>query len=84
MNDDALRELLEVQAHFRLPGIGLVEKDIHVVRAIRAIGTCRMNNIDPEAWLRDVPARLPVHPASRISELLPWNWKQSSARMLAA
>lgn len=37
MNDDALRELLEVQAHFRLPGIGLVEKDIHVVRAIRAI-----------------------------------------------
>jgi predicted nucleotidyltransferase component of viral defense system len=37
LSDDALRELLEVQAYFRLPGIGLVEKDIHVVRAIRAI-----------------------------------------------
>ena len=37
MSDDALRELLEVQAHFRLPGIGLVEKDIHVVRAIAAL-----------------------------------------------
>jgi hypothetical protein len=23
------------------------------------------------------PARLPDHPASRIAELLPWNWKAS-------
>jgi Nucleotidyl transferase AbiEii toxin, Type IV TA system len=31
------RELREVQAHFRLPSVGLVEKDLHVVRAIAAI-----------------------------------------------
>ena len=37
MSDDALRELREVQAYFRLPGIGLVEKDLHVVRAIAAV-----------------------------------------------
>jgi len=37
LNDDALRELLEVQAHFRLPGVGLVEKDLYVVRAIAAL-----------------------------------------------
>jgi len=37
LSDDALRQLLEVQAHFRLPSVGLVEKDIHVVRAIRAL-----------------------------------------------
>lgn len=37
MSDDRLRELREVQAFFRLPGVGLVEKDLHVVRAIAAI-----------------------------------------------
>ncbi len=34
---EAERELREVQAHFRLPSVGLVEKDMHVVRAIAAI-----------------------------------------------
>jgi hypothetical protein len=43
------------------------------------IATCRMNDIDPEAWLRDVLARLPDHPMSRLEELLPWNWKKANA-----
>jgi hypothetical protein len=37
LSDDAQRELREVQAHFRLPSVGLVEKDLHVVRAIAAV-----------------------------------------------
>jgi hypothetical protein len=37
LSDDAQRELREVQAYFRLPGLGLVEKDLHVVRAIAAL-----------------------------------------------
>jgi transposase len=41
------------------------------------IATCRMNDIDPEAWLRDALARLPDHPANRIDDLLPWNWKKA-------
>ncbi len=39
MNDDAQREFREVQAYFRLPGVDLVEKDLHVVRAIAALKT---------------------------------------------
>ena len=39
------------------------------------IVTAKMNNIDPQAWLSDVLARLPDMPVSRIHELLPWNWK---------
>jgi hypothetical protein len=31
--------------------------------------------LDAHAWLADVLARLPDHPAKRIHELLPWNWK---------
>ncbi len=37
MNDERARQLREVQAFFRLPSIGLVEKDVEVVRAIAAI-----------------------------------------------
>jgi transposase len=39
------------------------------------IVTAKMNNIDPQAWLADILGRLPSHPAHRIDELLPWNWK---------
>jgi len=39
------------------------------------IVTAKMNDVDPQAWLADLLARLPAHPAHRIDELLPWNWK---------
>ncbi len=39
------------------------------------IETAKLNDIDPRAWLADVLARLPDHPAKRIRELLPWNWR---------
>jgi len=40
------------------------------------IETAKLNGIDPEAWLRDVLARLARHPARRIDELLPWHWAE--------
>lgn len=39
------------------------------------IETAKLNDIDPRAWLADVLARIQDHPAKRIAELLPWNWK---------
>ena len=39
------------------------------------IVTAKMNDIDPQAWLADTLARIAGHPASRIDELLPWNWR---------
>src|SRR3954468_24699698 len=39
------------------------------------VETCKLNGVDPQAWLADVLARLPDHPARRIEDLLPWNWK---------
>jgi transposase len=35
-----------------------------------AIVTAKMNDIDPQAWLADVLARI----AEKLDELLPWNW----------
>ena len=43
------------------------------------IVTAKLNNVDPQAWLADVLARIAEHPAQRIDELLPWNWRPRSA-----
>ena len=42
------------------------------------IVTAKMNDVDPQAWLADVLARIAGHPASRIDELLPWHWRPRS------
>ena len=39
------------------------------------IQTARLNDVDPQAWLADVLARIADHPAGRIDDLLPWNWR---------
>jgi hypothetical protein len=39
------------------------------------IVSAKMNDIDPQAWLADVLARIASHPASRLDDLLPWNWR---------
>ena len=39
------------------------------------IETAKLNDIDPQSWLTDMLTRLQDHPARRIAELLPWNWK---------
>ena len=45
------------------------------------IVTAKMNDIDPQAWLADVLDRIAGHPANRIDELLPWNWRPRSAQV---
>ena len=37
--------------------------------------TCRMNGVDPQAYLADILGRIADHPIQRIDELLPWRWK---------
>ena len=39
------------------------------------IETCKLNTINPEAYLRDILVRIPDHKINRIDELLPWNWQ---------
>lgn len=39
------------------------------------IHSARLNGLDPNAYLRDVLERLPLLPASRITQLLPHHWQ---------
>jgi transposase len=39
------------------------------------IVTAKLNNVDPQAWLADILARIADHPAHSIDQLLPWNWQ---------
>ncbi|WP_349813611.1 transposase domain-containing protein [Escherichia coli] len=36
------------------------------------IGTCRLNNVEPEKWLRYVIEHIQDWPANRVRDLLPW------------
>ncbi len=47
------------------------------------IVTAKMNDVDPQAWLADVLGRIAGHPAQKIDDLLPWNWKTARAEAQA-
>ena len=38
--------------------------------------TCKLAGVDPFAWLKDVLSRIPTHPADRVGELIPREWKK--------
>ncbi len=39
------------------------------------IGTCKLNNVNPYEWLKDVLDKINSWPVNRVSELLPHKWK---------
>jgi len=41
------------------------------------IQTAKLNDIDPEAWLADVLARIADMPQTKLAELLPWKWARN-------
>ena len=48
------------------------------------IGTAKLNDVDPQAWLADILDRIADLPQTRLHELLPWNWKGEQQQALAA
>ncbi len=52
------------------------ERGGHVAATLYSlVGTCKLNRVEPYAYLKDVLQRLPSHPVNRLAELLPFNWK---------
>jgi transposase len=47
------------------------------------IHTARLNDVDPQAWLADVLARINEHKARDLDQLLPWNWAPAAVSLAA-
>jgi transposase len=47
------------------------------------ITTAKLNDVDPQAWLADVLARIADHTVQNLDQLLPWKWKPSTAKLAA-
>jgi transposase len=47
------------------------------------IMTAKLNDIDPQAWLADVLGRIADHTIQNLDQLLPLNWKPSTAKLAA-
>jgi hypothetical protein len=45
------------------------------------VATCKLCHIDPFAYLRDVLDRVSTHPASRIADLTPSGWAETSPQV---
>ena len=43
------------------------------------IQTARLNDVDPQAWLADVLARIADHKIADLAALLPWNWRRPTS-----
>jgi len=41
------------------------------------IHTAKLNDVDPQAWLADVLARIADHKITDLAALLPWNWRHA-------
>ena len=49
-------------------------------RIASLIETCKMNAVEPYAWLKSTLEKIAAgHPNSRIDELLPWNFETPSS-----
>jgi hypothetical protein len=44
----------------------------------------KLKEVDPRAWLADALGRIADYPASRLHELLPWNWRKPAEDTAAA
>jgi hypothetical protein len=38
------------------------------------LGTCKINNVNPFDWLKDILRKIPTHPVNKLQELLPSQW----------
>jgi len=56
---------------------------VRAAKMYTLIETAKLNGLDPEAYLRDLFARVAAHPINRIDELLPWRWNTVADKLAA-
>ena len=71
--ENQVRPLAIGRKNYLFAGSDAAAKRAAVIYSL--LGTCKRHGINPWAWLSDVLARIPTHPASRTHDLLPHRWQ---------
>ena len=45
------------------------------------LGSCKLHNIEPYSYLKDILERLPDHPINQVDDLLPHRWKPETSKI---
>ena len=72
-SENAMRAIALGRKNFLFVGSDDAGENLAILYTL--VATCIANDVNPEAYLTDVLLRVKSHPASRIDELLPHNWK---------
>ena len=70
--ENAIRPTVLGRKNFLFAGSQRGAERIAIIYSL--LGTCKMNNINPYLWLKDVLSRINDYPIKKISDLLPQNW----------
>lgn len=79
--ENSLRPVALGRKNFLFAGSDKGAQRIAIIYSL--LGTCKMNNINPYEWLKDVFERINDHPINKISQLLPHNWKKNQLETTA-
>jgi transposase len=75
ISENALRIVALGRKNFLFVGHEQAGQNHAIVQTI--VSTCRLHNVDPYEYIKDVLIRIQTHPAAKIDELLPQNWVMS-------
>lgn len=75
-SENALRIIALGRKNFLFVGHEQAGQNLAILQTITA--TCRLHNVNPYEYIKDVLIRIQTHPASKIDELLPQNWNPTS------
>ena len=73
ISEAALRIIALGRDNFRWVGHDESGKNLAILQTI--VATCIANDINPQEYIEDALLRVQTHPASKIDELLPMNWR---------
>jgi transposase len=71
--ENALRIFALGRKNFLFVGHDEAGENLAILQTV--VSTCRLHDVNPYDYIKDVLIRIQTHPASRIDELLPMNWK---------
>jgi transposase len=68
-----LRIIAIGRKNFLFAGHAEGAQNLAVLQSI--VSTCRLHGVNPYEYVKDVLIRIQTHPANRLDEIMPWNWK---------